>query len=190
MSLGQSCYDYKNTTDKLQAKITFDNKLHSDFFDSHEASYPWYIVKNDDGTFESAFDEEITNEDKIPIEHTSNCLSTHQGKHTMNFCDATYDLGILQLEIYGGMPAYSSSLMLTIKDSQFLCHFKADYPAPVFNCKWNILSKKLIFKSKDINKGERIYAWVSVEFEETSTDQGEITTSKYRIEGYLKPMVK
>ena len=28
MSLGRNCNDYKNTTDKLKAKILFDNKLH------------------------------------------------------------------------------------------------------------------------------------------------------------------
>lgn len=190
ISLGQNCYDYKNTTDEVKAKITFDNKLHSEFFDSQETSYPWYIFKNDDEIFESALDREITKEDKIPIEHTSNCVSTHQGKHIMNFCDATYTLGVLQLEIYGGMPAYSSSLMITIKDSEFLCHLRAAYPAPVFNCKWNILSKELIFKSNDIKKGKRLYAWISVKFEETSTYQGETTTNKYKIEGYLKPVVK
>jgi hypothetical protein len=190
MALSQNCYDYNNTTDKLQTKITLNNKLHSKFFNSHETSYPWYIFKHYDGTFESAIDEEITEKDKIPIENNSNCFSTHQGKHIMDFCDATYDSGVLRLEIYGGMPAYSSSLMITVKDLEFLCYFKAAYPAPVFNCKWNILSKKLVLKNKEILKGKRIYAWVFVEFEETSTYQGKTTTNKYKIEGYLKPVVK
>ncbi len=189
ISVGQNCYDYKNTTDEIKAKITFDTKLHSDFFESHEASYPWYIIKNDDGTFESALDREITTEDKMPIEHTSNCVSTHQGKHIMTFCDARYEAGILQLEIYGGMPAYSSSLLITIKDSEFLCHFKAAYPAPVSNCKWTILSKKLTLKNHAITSGKRINAWVSVEFKETATYRGETTTHNYKIEGYLKPLV-
>ena len=165
------------------------NKLHSEFFDSHETSYPWYIFKNDDGTFETALDREITKEDKIPIEHTSNCVSTHQGKHIMSFCDATYESGVLKLEIYGGMPAYFSSLMITVKGSEFLCHFKGAYPAPVRNCKWDIISKELTLKNNDIKKGKRIYGWVSVEFEETSTYQGETTTSRHKIEGYLKPIV-
>jgi len=188
-SLGQNCFDYKNTTDKLEAKVIFDNKLHSGFFNSHETSYPWYISKSDDGTFESALGGKIAKQDKIPIEHTSNCFSTHQGKHDLNFCDATYKSGVLQLEIYGGMPAYASSLMITVKDLQFFCQFKTAYPAPVSNCKWNILSKKLIFKNNNIKKGERIYTWVSVEFEEISTYQGETTINQYKIEGYLKPVV-
>lgn len=190
ISFGQNCCDYRNTIDKLKSKITFDDKLHSKFFDSSESSYPWHISKKEDGTFESALGEEITNEEKIPIEHTSNCISTHQGKHIMNFCSAAHNSGTLELEIYGGLPAYSSSLMIAVKDLEFFCYFRAAYPAPVSNCKWNILSKKLIFKSKDVSKGKRIYAWVSVEFEETSTYQGETTTNQYKIEGYLKPVVK
>jgi hypothetical protein len=52
------------------------------------------------------------------------------------------------------------------------------------------LSKKLTLKSHNVDKGKRIYAWVSVEFEETSTYKGEASTSRHKIEGYLKPVVK
>lgn len=191
ISFGQNCYDYNNTIDKLKSKVTFDDTLHSEFFDSSESSYPWYLFKKEDGTFESTLGEEITSEEKIPIEHTSNCMSTHQGKHRMDFCSATYNhSGTLELEIYGGLPAYSSSLMIRVNDSKFLCYFRAAYPAPVSNCQWNILSKKLILKSKDMSRGKRIYAWVSVEFEETSTYRDETRTNQYKIEGYLKPVVK
>ena len=41
-----------------------------------------------------------------------------------------------------------------------------------------------------MSKGKRIYAWVYVEFEETSTYRDETTTNQYKIEGYLKPVVK
>jgi len=189
-SLSQNCYDYNNTTDKLKARLAIDSTMDSAFFRSYKASYPWYIIRNDDGTFESAIGDEVSVEDKILREHTANCVSTHQGKHSMVFSDATYDAGTLRLEIHGGMPAYASSLMITIKDSEFFCRFRASYPAPVSNCKWNILSKKLIFRDKDIEKGRRIYAWLSVEFEEISTYQGKTTTMKHKIEGYIKPIVK
>jgi len=188
--LANECYDYKNSTDNLKTKVTFNNELHSNFFDSYEASYPWYIFRRKNGSFETALDKEITEEDKVPIEHTSNCYCTHQGNHIMSFCDATYESGALKLEIYGGMPAYFSSLMITVKGSGFLCHFKGAYPVPVRNCKWQIISKKLTFKDNDIKKGKRIYGWISVEFDETSTYQGETTTSGHKIEGYLKPIVK
>ncbi len=189
-SLSQNCYDYNNTTDKLKARLAIDSTMDSAFFRSYKASYPWYIIRNDDGTFENTLGDEVSAKDKILIEHTAHCVSTHQGKHSMDFCDATYNAGTLTLEIHGGMPAYASSLMIIVKDSDFFCRFRASYPAPVSNCKWNILSKKLIFRDKGIEKGRRIYAWLSVAFEETSTYQGKTTTMKHKIEGYIKPVVK
>jgi hypothetical protein len=189
-SLSQNCYDYNNTTDNLKAHVSFDGKMDTEFFRSYKASYPWYIIRNDDGTFENTLGEEVSEEDKIPIEHAAHCVSTHQGKHVMDFCDATYDAGTLRLEIYGGLPAYASSLMIIVKGPEFFCRFRASYPALVSNCKWNILSKKLIFRDKAIEKGQRLYAWLSVQFEEISTYQGKTTTMKYKIEGYIKPIVK
>jgi hypothetical protein len=189
-SLSQNCYDYNNTTDNLNVHVSFNSKMDSKFFRSRKASYPWYIIRNADGTFENTLGDDVSEEDKIPIELTAHCVSTHQGEHVMDFCDAIYDAGTLRLEIYGGMPAYASSLMIIVKDPDFLCRFRASYPLPVSNCKWNILSKKLIFKNKDIKKGRRLYAWLSVEFEETSTYQGKTATTRHTIEGYIKPIVK
>ena len=189
-AFGQGCYDYNNTTDNLKAHVSFNSKMDSQFFKSYKASYPWYILRNDDGTFENTMGDEVSADDKIPVEHTAHCVSTHQGKHVMDFCDAIYDAGTLRLEIHGGMPAYASSLMIIVKDAEFFCRFRASYPAPVSNCTWNILSKKLIFKDKAIKKGRRLYAWLSAEFEEISTYQGKTATTKHTIEGYIKPIVK
>jgi hypothetical protein len=164
--------------------------MDSAFFRSYQASYPWYIIRNDDGTFENTLGEEVSEEDKIPIEHTSNCVSTHQGEHVMDFCDATYDAGTLRLEINGGLPAYASSLVIIVKGPEFFCRFRASYPLPASNCKWNILSKKLIFRDKNIEKGRRLYAWLSVQLEEISTYQGKTSAMRHKIEGYIKPIVK
>src|SRR4030042_6319141 len=99
-SLSQNCYDYNNTTDKLKARLAIDSTMDSAFFRSYKASYPWYISRNDDGTFESTIGDEVSVEDKILREHTANCVSTHQGKHSLDFCVATYDKGTLRLEIH------------------------------------------------------------------------------------------
>jgi hypothetical protein len=99
-------------------------------------------------------------------------------------------MGLIRCLSQKGEPAYSGSLLITIKDSEFFCYFKGAYPLLGVRCIWNILSKKLIFKDKSIAVGKRIYAWVSVEFEETSTYRGEKETNKYKIEAYLKPVVR
>ncbi|PKN89314.1 MAG: hypothetical protein CVU51_01010 [Deltaproteobacteria bacterium HGW-Deltaproteobacteria-1] len=186
----EDCNDYKSTTDEIKSTLTIDPKMRSVFFDSYESSYPWYIIRHEDGTFESVIEGKISERDKKPVEHTSNCVSTHQGRHIMEFADATYDSGVLILEISGGMPAYFSSLRIIVKGVDFLCRFKGVYPAPVSNCKRNIIAKKLVFKDREIKKGRRLFAWVSVEFEETSTYQGVAETSRHKIEGYIKPVVK
>ncbi len=182
---------YKNSNDSIYKYAVIDKDLYSTFFDSQEASYKWHILKHDDGTFEDTMGGEVSDEDKIPIQHTSNCVSTHQGKHSMNFCDAAIKSGVLQLKIHGGLPAYSSSLLIEIKENnEFSCFFKTVYPAPGSDLKWNILSKKLELKTSDFKKGKQIFAWLSVEFEETSTYKGEKVIKNYKIKGYIKPIIK
>ena len=105
---------YSNCKDTIYSKIIIQSNLNSPFFDSKSSSYPWYIVQLEDGGFENTFGEEIDKEDTIKIEHTANCLSTHQGKHEMNFCHAKLTGDTLILEIYGGLPAYASSLLIEI----------------------------------------------------------------------------
>lgn len=188
--LCEDCSDYESTSDDVPSKLIFDHKMHSAFFNSHESSYPWYIIRNEDGTFESVTGEKVSKRDKKPVEHTSNCVSTHQGQHVMEFCDATYDSGVLSLEIYGGMPAYSSSLRIIVKGVDFSCRFKGVYPAPVSNCRRKIIAKTLTFKDRKIKKGKRLFGRVSVEFEETSTYKGKTETVRHKIEGYIKPVVK
>jgi hypothetical protein len=45
-------------------------------------------------------------------------------------------------------------------------------------------------KALDFKKGKPLYAWLSVDFEEISTYKGEKTVRSYKIEGFIKPMVK
>lgn len=190
-SLDTDRYTYKNSKDSITKRVVIDKNLDSKFFNTHAASYKWFVVKNDDGTFENTIGNTLTDEDKRPVEHTANCVSTHQGEHVMNFCDATLRSDVLRLKIHGGLPAYSSSLLVEInKNSEFSCFFQAVYPAPVTDLRWNVLSKKMKLKALDFKKGKPLYAWLSVDFEEISTYKGEKTVRSYKIEGFIKPMVK
>lgn len=188
ITFGQDCYDYRHTTDAIPGKVIVDPGLASGFFNTYTASYPWYITRTGNGKFESALDRPITREDLIALEHTSNCMTTHQGKHIMDYCDADYSSGVLVLEIHGGMPAYTGSLLISVKNSAFTCSFKSAYPARGINClAWTIVSKKLTLKNASIIKGKRVYAWISVVFDEVSGSAS--STHRYTIEGYIKPVV-
>ncbi len=181
---------YKNTIDPIKKSVVVDKNLKSRFFKSHKSSLKWYIIKTGDNTFENTLGGKVTDEDKIPLEHTSNCVSTHQGSHGMNFCDAALESGVLRLKIHGGMPAYSSSMLIEVRDnSDFFCFFNGVYPASGADIKWRIISKELKFKNLDFKKGRRLFAWVSVRFEEKTTYRGETIVNVHTIEGFIKPLI-
>jgi hypothetical protein len=45
-------------------------------------------------------------------------------------------------------------------------------------------------KTSDFKKGKRLHGWLSVDFEEISTYMGEKSVRSYRIEGFIKPIIK
>ena len=93
------------------------------------------------------------------------------------------------LTLDGGMPAYASSLRITVEPSlAFRCAFQAVYPSPTPALRWKITQKKLRLKSRDLKAGRRMYGWISVTFEETdgSADPPRV----FKIEGYIKPVIQ
>lgn len=186
---GYEFHDYNNSRDPVVGIVRVDPKLSSDFFNTYEESLPWHVIKLENETFESVLGETVRAEDTIPVEHTSNCVSTHQGRHTMEFCYAEMKNGVLILEVYGGLPAYASSLLIKVTGDKYHCFFRAVYPAPVQDVSWRILSSELILKTNDMKKGDRAYAKISVMIEEQSTWQGKTEKQNYTIKGYLKPVV-
>ncbi|MGC4017580.1 MAG: hypothetical protein QM755_24155 [Luteolibacter sp.] len=175
--------------DKLIANVTSDSLIDSEFFHSKEASYPWYVVQGDDGKLHSSLDTPLTKEDRIKKEHTSNCVSSHMGEHRMDFCEAEMDGGKLVLTIDGGLPAYASSLTITLDGNRYDCRFSASYPGPVTVLGWKITKKELRARSLERVPGKRWYAWISVEVDEECLENGKVTVQHHKIEGYLKPVI-
>lgn len=181
-----------NCLDEIAGKVVIDAELHSDFFKATTTQYPWYIIVHADGHLEDATDGTIDAEDRVQIEHTANCVSTHQGKHAMKFCDATLDGdGKLVLHISGGLPAYASLLDIEVDDeSKVKCAFSAVYPAPTGPLIWRITKKDVRFSSADTTAGSRLHGWISVDFEEGEiVDDEEKWGRTYKIEGFIKPVV-
>lgn len=190
LSHGSGNYDYKNCTDLITKKIIVDAGLDSEFYHSTVKSYPWYISQRSDGTFESHIDDVVKKEDMVQIEHNSNCITTHNGKHKMHLCDAKLIDGNVEIEIYGGEPGWANSFLIKIIDNHFYCYFKAEYPVSGLSLKWNIVSKELKLKNNNFIKGKRIFGKVFVEFEEIVKQNGETEVKKYTIAGYIKPKLK
>lgn len=175
--------------DKLVAHVIVDRALRSDLFTTHVSSYPWYVVVDEKtGKWENTFGGAVSKQDRVKIEHTSNCDSTHQGTHRMNFCEATIAKGKLVLFIHGGLPAYSSDLTITVDGGDFTCSFGAEYPSSFRPTGWRITRKEMKTRGP-ATVGSRYFAWISVEFEEAGIEDGKVVSRPYKIEGFLKPWI-
>lgn len=171
-----------------------DSGLDSDFFRSRQSSYPWHIIEHDDGHLEDTIAGGPANRKTVSkIEHTAQCISTHQGEHLMSFCEATQRGQGVDLVLSGGMPAYAS--MLTVKIDarrQITCAFEATYPMtlPGEKLQWRITKKAFRMKNEGFKPGARLLGWLSVEFEEITSLHRKETRRNYKIEGYVKPVVQ
>jgi len=180
--------------DALKAEVMIDSGLDSDFFRSRQSSYPWHIIEHDDGHLEDTIAGGPANRKTVSkIEHTAQCISTHQGEHLMSFCEATQRGQGVDLVLSGGMPAYAS--MLTVKIDarrQITCAFEATYPMtlPGEKLQWRITKKAFRMKNEGFKPGARLLGWLSVEFEEITSLHRKETRRNYKIEGYVKPVVQ
>lgn len=178
--------------DQIVSLARVDSSLDSDFFRTKDASYPFHIIEHEDGHLESTLGGQVSKEDATKIEHTAKCTSSHQGEHLMSFCDVNLLDGELSLELWGGLPAYTSFLTLRIdKDKNLTCKFSATYPmsVPGEKLSWTITKKSFKMTSDNFKAGNRLLGWISVEFEETSTIDGKVTNKSHKIEGYVKPII-
>lgn len=179
--------------DTIVAKVQVAPELNFKFFTTVETSRPWHLGEHEDGSLEDTADGSIDEEDLILLEHTSACVSTHQGEHAMNFCEAksTGD-ATLSLLIHGGAPGHISSLKVELdaKSGNFTCAFDAVYPSPTPPLKWRITKKTMRATSLDVRPSRRFYAWISVEFDEVWMENGKEQKQSYKIEGPIKPVIQ
>lgn len=180
--------------DALSVSALIDARLDSGFFRSKQSSYPWHIIEHDDGHLEDTIAGGSANRKTVSkIEHTASCISTHQGEHLMSFCDATQRGQGVDLVITGGMPAYASKLTVKLDEKkQITCSFEATYPMtiPGEKLQWRITKKAVRLKSDQFKTGTRLFGWLLVEFEETTTLNGKEARRGYKIEGYVKPVIQ
>jgi hypothetical protein len=175
--------------DSLVAVATVYPEMNAKFFKTTKTSYQPMIVEDDNGHLEDTVDGTIDAEDLLRIEHTASCHSSHQGEHLMEFCDAVATADGVKLHLWGGVPAYSSSLSVTIDAARrFTCAFQAIYPSPTNSLSWKIKKKSMRLKSKILDPGSRVHGWISVEFDEIDKIHG--VTGTYKIEGYFKPVIE
>lgn len=190
LAAGEADFAHAACVDTLVARVVADPKLDSPFFKTNKSSWPWNIVEHEDGTLEDTFGGKADRRKVKKIEHTADCISSHQGRHVMNFCDAEKKGGQIVLLVSGGMPAYAGILKIVIEGNQFTCFFDAAYPGGMVPLEWRVLKKELRVKSDFSRKGARLYAWISMEFEEIGREESNPYRRLHKIEGYLKPVIQ
>lgn len=174
--------------DAIVARAATDPKLDSPLFHTRKSSYHWWIVGDESGRLEDTMDGTIDADDLLQVEQTANCISSHQGKHLMENCEAVATTDGVSLTFVGGMPAYASGLTITIDSKlSYQCSFEARYPGGTNSIKWKITRKELKLKRSELLPGSRVYGWLSISFDET--DSANVTKS-YKIEGYFKPVLQ
>jgi len=174
--------------DKLEVAAEVVPDLDNKLFGTFETRRQPWILEGDDGSLQSTMGG-IEAEDLLLIEKTANCVSTHQGEHAMEFSDAVKTDDGVELEIWGGIPAYVGSLTVVIDaKGQFVCSFNAVYPSSSAPLRWNVTKKAMKLKSAPGERGTRLRGWISVEFDEIDGTTG--AARSYKIEGYFKPVIQ
>jgi biopolymer transport protein ExbD len=175
--------------DKLVVVAELVPDLNDRFFETVETSRQPWIVEGSDGSLEDTMDGNIDADDLVLIERTANCVSSHQGEHTMDHCDAVKTGDGVEIELSGGAPAFMSSMSVTIDSKwQFVCRFKAVYPSPDVAVHWKVTKKAMKLKAAPGAPGSRLRGWISVEFAEIDDATGE--AKSHKIEGYIKPVLQ
>ncbi len=159
------------------------------FFHTLLTARPEMIVEHDDGHLENIAGENITEGDLVLIEQTSNCKTNSQGEHTMRFCDAGMKDKDVEFSIYESGGDYAGVLTVRLKpDRSFTCSYKANYVTPPTPREYRFKKQTLRLKSDKLEPRYRLYAWISVEFDEVDLKTGKEFPIK--IEGYIKPVIK
>ena len=174
--------------DKLDTSSSAVKKLESPLFTRSSFEFPWWILKHEDDTIEDTLDGRIDASDLLRTEITSDCVTGHQGEHTMQFASAEALEHGLRITVHGGLPAYTGHLeILWRPGGQFSCAFRAEYPDQTNPLRWRITQKNLTILDNGGRVGQRLFAYLSVSFDEIDTKTG--LSESFTITGCIKPFI-
>ena len=154
-------------TDKSWSRVVYDKDFYDVFFDEHPSSYPWYIIKDDDGSFSSIFgNENIDVTDTILMYHTAKSITNHQGGYDeMDFCIAHKNGDTLFLHFPPALPAYWLALDVTIVGNKFKAE-ASGIPFQDIKLEWETIKQELVLQNNTTNVGDSIKGKFYIEFTE------------------------
>lgn len=157
-----------------EGKIEFRKNLDHPFFHEYKWDYPWYVIPNDDGTFENTLGDSISKEDTLHLTHTAASVSSHQGEHNIRYCFAQKKGKEILLHFEDGLPAYGTTYFIRINGKKFTSEMSVNYifPTEHLNIITRPIHQQLILDPNSINQGDSIRGIFDLTFEETHWEKG------------------
>lgn len=145
-----------------------------------EWDYPWYVIKNDDGSFENTTGEKIKAKDTAHLHFTANCSTNVQGIYKIRYCEAKRSNGKLELIFEDGMPAYASSFVVHINEDSFMVR-----PVLVYPSLQRTIISKVISQSLSVQiKNNKITGQIDYQF------MIDGSADPYYLKGYFDTTIK
>ena len=170
----------KGQPEQIKTRVQYASELDNPFFHSHEGS---------------AGDPNLGEDPKKIVTHTAKCITEHQMRHVIRFCDAQLlPDGTLELYIHDFTAATNDNLKIKIKDGYFTSQYWTVYVIDKGNENviWTTKKQALILNKKNYKKGDIIKGKIKFEClqEVTNSKSGERYPVSIRIEGFIKPTLK
>jgi len=179
---------------QMLSKVKYDTNIKDTFFEKQYFSYEWFMIQEDDGTFSSAIYDSLGNEiiDTTKNIHTANCITQHQGEHTIRYCNAFYKGDTLMLFINDFTASTYDNLLVKVFNGKFSCQYWTAYPSMQRSQKltWVTTSQRLTLNSEKYKVDDEVKGKIYVMIkEEQLTHEGLKETTKIMIEGVVKTRV-
>lgn len=182
---------------KGQSKIYFpvvrSKAVKTDLSFSKKWTYPWYVLKRDDGKFENTRGNSISKADTAHLYFTANCKTNVQGGYMLKYCFATKNKAGIRLNFADGLPAYANEYDVYIKNNKHYFEPKLIYPDFVAGQKktYRVVKSKLIFDQEDYNTAKILSGYIDTEFTETITEPSKTAIIyAYYFRGYFNTKIK
>jgi hypothetical protein len=186
----------------MWSQANYDPKLADPFFESNEWSYPWYIIKHPDGTFEDTTSDRRPEKEPTRLKQTAKCFSTSSGsEHLVKFCEARLlDANMIDLLIHHESPAFNDTLKVWIRNGVFTCQYWTAQKELISTGMgpgtiWKTTRQELTLDKKVYRKGDVIKGKIDFERVQEPTNPKYIETwgrepTTIKVNGVFKTIVE
>lgn len=168
------------------------------FFHAKSWSYIWYMIKDDNGHFDSGLTDSLGNLliDTTHYMHTAQCTVNDSDFDMFKYADASVYSDSLSIHFYDLSNMYGKDLFVYINKGQTNAHLTINYifaydPKDV---SWTTVKKKIVLDSDRFHKGDTLKGYLDLEIVEqwrdkTGPERKRVNDTIY-IKGPFKTVIK